>query len=240
MRLLPATCLINTILGCLTLFALSNAAAENHTATRMAIFAKLPNWTGEWESIAGNGSTTATEPSFTAAWVTKRNSKKSAPESTDNAQSRCVWGMPRLLKGTHIFEVIVMPEQTFFSYNINEFRHVWTDGRKHPLGATITNTGHSTGHWEGSTLVIDTIAAQSGLWINQKGATLSPKASTHERWAQVDNDHLKVDVTIQDSVALAKPFAFSRRYQRVTDNNTLIQQECFEAPHESTTKDSSG
>ncbi len=239
MRLLPATYLTNAILGCMTLFALSVAQADNHAATRMAIFAKLPNWTGEWESVASNN-TAAAEPSFTAAWTAKRNSKKSASELVDNAQSRCVWGMPRLLKGTHLFEVIVMPEQTFFSYNVNEFRHVWTDGRKHPLHTTVTNTGHSIGHWEGLTLVIDTIAMQSGLWINPKGATLSPKASIHERWSQTDNDHLKVDVTIQDPIALSKPLVFSRRYQRIADSNTLIQQECFEQQHEGVTKGSSG
>lgn len=215
------------LLGCMTLPAQSAHAAHS-VAERMAIFAKQPNWTGIWTPVAANGS--SPEPAFTASWIKKHHNPKTA-STTDNAASRCVWGMPRLLNTNHEFEVIVTPEQTFFSYDINEFRHVWTDGRKHPLHLTNANTGYSIGHWEGQTLVIDTTGMESGLWINRKGATLSSKATLQERWTQTDNDHLKVDATIIDPAALARPFVFTRRFQRDDDNNRLSQQQCFDEDH---------
>jgi len=36
-------------------------------------------------------------------------------------------------------------------------RHVYMDGRSHPADVEHTSNGHSIGHWEGDTLVIDTI-----------------------------------------------------------------------------------
>ena len=232
MRSLPASILLSITLGCLTLSGAGNVlAADQNNAKRLAQFAKLPNWSGAWEPTSSGVTSPPAEPVFTAAWLQKRNAKKPTVPAVDNTKSRCVWGMPRLVKSMQTFEVMVLPEQTFFSYDINEFRHVWTDGRRHSLHVTPATVGYSVGHWEGSTLVIDTIDMQPGLWLTQKGGILSPKATVQERWSQVDNDHLKVDVTVQDSVALAKPFAFSHRYQRTADNH-VTQKECLEEMRE--------
>lgn len=240
MRLLPTSKLLSILFGCgIVLLGFAQANAKPSAATpppsRLDQFAKLPNWAGVWDPVANPQTATApVEPVYNAAWLAKRNAhptkKPVVTEPVDNVHSQCVWGMPRLLKSMRAFEVIVLPEQTFFSYDINEFRHVWTDGRKHSLHAA-TNVGHSIGHWEGQTLVIETTGMQPGLWINYKGATLSPKAIVQERWSQVDNDHLKVDVSVLDNTALAKPFVFTRRFQRA-DTNQLIQQQCFEEPHD--------
>ncbi|MES1195505.1 MAG: hypothetical protein ABUL58_00985 [Steroidobacter sp.] len=237
MRPLPATILSSALLGCLTILVFTHAFADQNAAKRMAQFSKLPNWTGVWEAAASNNAAASNEPAFNTAWLQKQNTRKPGPASSDNAVSRCVWGMPRLLRSPHSFEITVLPEQTFFSYDINEFRHVWTDGRRHPLHAASTNTGHSIGHWEGNTLVIDTVGMQSGLWISHKGGILSPKAVLEERWNQIDNDHLKVDVTVHDSVALSKPFAFTRRYERA-EATRLTQKQCFEESHDAADKDS--
>ena len=234
-----ATFFKHAALGCLLLFFLSDAFADQSSDKRVALFAKLPDWSGVWESVPLPSPNTSppNDPSYSAAWLQKHATHKSPEEASDNTASRCVWGMPRLVKTSHEFEVMVLPEQTVFSYDINEFRHVWTDGRKHPIRASVTPTGHSIGHWDGATLIIETIAMQPGLWINPKGGTLSPKALIDERWTQIDADHLKVDVTVRDSVALAKPFAFSRKFQRVVDNNRLAQHQCFEEPHPAANKD---
>jgi len=247
MRSLSVSNLSPVIFGCITMLAMmlvfpDAAAAQKAQPSRLEQFAKLPNWMGVWVPMPAATNAPPVDPVFTAAWVVKRNAHpdkkevKEAADAVDNVQSQCVWGMPRLIKSMRPFEVTVLPEQTFFSYDVNEFRHVWTDGRKHPLRNVVTNTGHSIGHWDGVTLMIETIGMKPGLWINYKGATLSAKAMVEERWSQPDNDHLKLDVTIRDSLALAKPFVFSRRFQRA-DTNRLVQQQCFEESHQ-TTKES--
>ena len=41
-----------------------------------------------------------------------------------------------------------------------QLRSIWTDGRKHPDDWDPTFYGHSIGHWEGSTLVVDTVGSR--------------------------------------------------------------------------------
>ncbi len=42
-----------------------------------------------------------------------------------------------------------------------QLRSIWTDGRKHPDDWDPTFYGHSIGHWEGSTLVVDTVGIKT-------------------------------------------------------------------------------
>ena len=39
----------------------------------------------------------------------------------------------------------------------NRMRRIYTDGRRHPEDPDLTIHGHSIGHWEGDTLVVDTV-----------------------------------------------------------------------------------
>ncbi|MEJ0067140.1 MAG: hypothetical protein WDM85_18435 [Caulobacteraceae bacterium] len=42
-------------------------------------------------------------------------------------------------------------------------RHIWTDGRPHPTDPEPGYFGDSVGHWEGGTLVADTIAIKDDV-----------------------------------------------------------------------------
>jgi len=211
-------------------------ASDVNSKERIGGLARLPDWSGMWEPATGpggnaapkaggaNGSTAAAsrpqQLPYNPTWTSTRE--------PDNAVTQCVWGLPRLLDGAYTVEITVLPEQTFMAYDVGEYRHIWTDGRKHPKHVTATSTGHSVGQWEGETLLVHTVGLLSGIWVNNAGATLSDKADVTEHWNQLDKDHLKVDVTIDDPVALIKPYTSTRRYQRVTEINRQPQQNCFE------------
>ncbi|MGC3981277.1 MAG: hypothetical protein QM808_08470 [Steroidobacteraceae bacterium] len=150
----------------------------------------------------------------------------------DTTVTECTWGFPRVLSGPYQFEITVTPEVVFFNYDIREFRHIWTDGRQHPAKFTPTNSGHSIGHWDGETLVVDTVGVRAGLWITGQGMTLSDKAHFTERWSMPDKDRLQAEVTIEDPVQFTKPYVLSRQFKRITDTNRMIQQNCFENIHE--------
>ncbi len=38
-----------------------------------------------------------------------------------------------------------------------QVRHIYTDGRAHPDDPDLTYNGNSIGHWEGDTLVVDSV-----------------------------------------------------------------------------------
>ncbi|MFT3906254.1 MAG: hypothetical protein QM718_08125 [Steroidobacteraceae bacterium] len=230
---------------------------------RVAAFAKLPNWTGLWQADLGGGGpppggggnagpggaapggTPIAGPPraklpFTPAWQAKIDAyhaeleKYSGAEQVpDNTVTECIWGIPRLFRGPYMFEVTVLPEQTFFNYDVIEYRHIWTDGRAHPKGAALklTDTGHSIGHWEDGTLVIDTVGIKP-LWVDGEGTTLSDQVHIVERWKQLGPDRLQMDATISDPVALTQSYSVTNQYKRITDTNRMLQQNCFENIHE--------
>lgn len=66
-------------------------------------------------------------------------------------------GMPyRLSLG--YFEAVVSRKEIVFVYGDLNYRRIYMDGRAHPSPDVTPSTyyGHSVGHWEGRTLVIDT------------------------------------------------------------------------------------
>ena len=60
----------------------------------------------------------------------------------------------------------------------NRLRRIYTDGRSHPETPDPSFHGHSIGHWEGDTLVVDTvdILPQAPLAISEAvGNLVAPK-----------------------------------------------------------------
>jgi hypothetical protein len=90
--------------------------------------------------------------------------------------------------------------------------HVWReihmDGRPHPKGASLNPTyfGHSVGHWEGDTLVIDTVGYNERTWLGFNGFFHTDELHTIERISRPNRDTLRYEATIDD------PGAYSRTW----------------------------
>jgi hypothetical protein len=151
-------------------------------------------------------------------------------QEPDTTVTRCIWGIPRIYQGPYQFDVKVTPEVVVFTYDVGEYRRIWTDGRARPQGTTLqlTNMGHSIGHWEGDTLVVDTVGLKPDIWVASNGATLSEKAHVVERWRLNDAGRLSVTATISDEVRLTGSYQVSNSYGKVSDTNRIVQQSCFE------------
>jgi hypothetical protein len=70
-------------------------------------------------------------------------------------------GMPGYMLFTHnAFELLVTPGRITLlgEGDGNRLRRIYTDGRAHPADPDPSFHGNSIGHWEGDTLVVDTIA----------------------------------------------------------------------------------
>jgi hypothetical protein len=80
-------------------------------------------------------------------------------ESMDPAANCVAWPTPRLVAWGAFYPVQFEYEDDvviFTSEYGNTRRVIYLDGRSHPEGGERTNQGHSIGHWEGDTLVVDT------------------------------------------------------------------------------------
>ena len=135
-----------------------------------------------------------------------------------------------------LFEILVTPAETLLLTASGGVRHIYTDGRQHPAARDLwpTPMGDSIGRWEGTTLVIDTIARKVGpiSWFGSAlpipTAQLSSRAHFTEHLRRVDFDTLQDDMTIGDPERFAHPWRISIRYKRVTDIDRLLTVDCRE------------
>jgi len=88
----------------------------------------------------------------------------------------------------------------------HSFRQIFMDGRKHPEDPNPTWSGHTTGWWEGDTLVVETVGLNGRTWIDRRGLPLTEKAKVTERYTRVNMGTLERVVTIDDPAAYSRPF----------------------------------
>jgi hypothetical protein len=85
-------------------------------------------------------------------------------------------------------------------------RVVYLDGRRSPANAKPTLHGHSTGKWEGTTLVIDTTGFAEHREGNALGLPSGPRKHLVERLSLTDDRRqLKYEFTLEDPDYLAQP-----------------------------------
>ena len=93
----------------------------------------------------------------------------------------------------------------------NNFRVVHTDGRAHNPDPDPAFDGDEVAHWDGDTLVIDTISIDERTWNNFTGWFHSDQEHVIERVTRPSMNYLNVVVTIEDPKVLAKPWTSTPR-----------------------------
>src|SRR5215472_10695912 len=100
-----------------------------------------------------------------------------------------------------------------------EYRIIPTDNRPHRKDAQydITFLGDTVGHWDGDTLVLDSIAFSDQTWIGRGGFFHSDKMHVVEKFTR-QGDALLYDVTVEDPDVFVEPWVFPTRTVRRNPN----------------------
>ena len=124
----------------------------------------------------------------------------------DSPQSHCLPGA--VLRLGPIYELV---QSRDFMVEISDddypgFHQIYLDGRSHPKEPNPGWYGHSIGRWEGDTLVVDRVAFDDRVWLDQEGRPHSSKLHVVERYRRPDRGHLETVITVEDPGILAKPW----------------------------------
>ena len=106
-------------------------------------------------------------------------------------------------------------------------RQIFLDGRQHPKDLNPSWLGHSVGHWEDDTLVIDTVGFNGKAWLGFAGLPASEQLHVVERYRRPDLGHLQSEVTIDDPGAYAKPWTI-KKASDLSRDDTLMEYMCNE------------
>ena len=107
------------------------------------------------------------------------------------------------------------------------FKVIPTDGRDHPKNVDETWMGNSVGHWEGDTLVIDTIGFNDRTRLDTIGHPHTDQLHVIERLTRTDPMHIGYEVTVIDPKAYKEPFT-NKRIFTLKPTWELMEYSCEE------------
>ena len=160
--------------------------------------------------------------------------KSKVPVSPIPAASRyCMpMGMPFLMNQSPPISIVqARNEVLIFSEQHSSARHIYLDGRPHPAADAIerTTNGHSIGHWEGNTLVVDTVGFLDtvGMAGVSGGGTRGSTSHLIERIHLIDNGNkLAIDSTWEDPTMYHRPATYTYIYFRDPPDAFSIDEGC--------------
>ena len=187
--------------------------------------AKLPDWSGVWTPVISDQvAQERTNPPPWNANTAKQIEHMYAEEKAGRpfpVIDHCFpTGMPSYMLITHnAFELLVTPGRVTLlgEGDGNRLRRIYIDGRPHPEDPDPSFHGHSVGHWEQDTLVVDTVALlpQAYLAVNEAvGVPNNGDMHIVEHLHLQGPDTLLDDLDITANKVLSKPWRTTRKYYR--------------------------
>ncbi len=224
MRFSRRACLI--AIGFVTAGAMSAAAgAADETAINAApkpadwaALAKLPDWSGVWTpSLTDQEARMKIDQipwkPAAAAQVSKLVAAEKAGDPKGLFVNCLPEAMPSWMLITHnALEFLFTPGRVTIlgESDGNRLRRIYTDGRSHPADPDPTFHGHSIGHWEGETLVVDTVGILPETYIAPSEAVGLPNNGDMHI---VEHIHLVGPDTLRDDLEITAPHVLARTWK---------------------------
>lgn len=209
----------------------------------------LPDWSGIWQ-LRGRGEAKASAtaggaakvgerslPPYNAEWQKKfeANAALAKEDRFPDPLSFCgiPVGYPRVLNLPDSYEFVVRPERVWIlTENGPNLMRIYTDGRDHPPADLMwpTYTGDSVGHWEGDSLVFDTISIKNDgdTIFDRSGVVFSDRIQVVTRIRLTAPDTLTADLTVTDPGALTEPYKIVRQFRRIEAGARVYDYACRE------------
>ncbi len=146
-------------------------------------------------------------------------------------------GLPRILFYVTPIEFIETPNRILmFFERSRQWRQIWMDGRELPKDPDSTWYGYSVGHWDGDTLVIESIGFDERSWLDHFGNPHSDQMRLVERWHRLDRDNLELNLTLTDPKTYTKPWVGERKNFRLQPQKELEESPCVPSEEEAFNK----
>ncbi|HYR87485.1 MAG TPA: hypothetical protein VE422_25600 [Terriglobia bacterium] len=242
---IPATCTLVAllVLAGLVPLAYSQQAARPDTG---ASAAKVPDFSGVWRTVreaavpVPKGSTLrwvpapgelpSFKPEYAEKFKTVQQSRERGSEDTE-PEARCLPpGMPYHMWAEYGLEIVQgRDKMALFSEWMDAYRRIYMDGRKVPKDWEPSYYGYSTGHWEGDTLVVETVGLREDTVLDRYGSPHSDDMRITERIRLVNPDSLEDKFVVNDSKAFTRPWEYTVTYRRAgAGNDELRENTCTE------------
>lgn len=201
------------------------AAVPSIAAPDYGALGKLPDWTRTvWYPDFGAAARNRppgppAPPPYTpeaAKTLADFNARRAHGENLQTEDANCVPpGMPRMMQMPYPVEFLFTPGRvTVITEAYMQVRRIYTDGRPLPEDPDPQYNGNSVGHWEGDTLVVETVGLDPKTTL-MTAIHPTEKTKIVERIREAQPGVLLSEMTITDPAIFATPYkttlAFSQR-----------------------------
>jgi hypothetical protein len=189
----------------------------------------IPDITGSWERARDASIPPAPQPPLKAQYAKDYQARlqkiREANAKGQPIAERVVMclpdGMPGMMSGPFPMEVLQSKGQvTIIQEAYTQVRRILLDRPQKAVDDVEPGFyGYSVGHWEGSTLVAETVGIKED--VTYSNIPHSKDMRIKERISLGANGIMKDEITIEDPVVLEKPWTFTFGYRRMADYQLL-------------------
>ena len=137
-------------------------------------------------------------------------------------------GVPRATYMPFPLQIVQTPDQILIAYEYaGATRTIYVD--KAPPDPADSWMGHSVGHWEGDTLVVDVTGFNADTWFDRAGNFHSDALHVVERYSPLGAGALLYEAVIEDPKVFLRPWKIRMPlYRRLETNAQLMEFRCVE------------
>ncbi len=170
----------------------------------------------------------AKAPAMTPAAAAIFKARK--PEDDPIAQCKPP-GIPRVMNMAFPIEIVQTPKVIYFLLEYDHMVRRIHMNATHPPDLEPNWLGHSTGRWEGRTLVVDTVGLTDVTWLDEQALPHSDQLRVVERYTRAeDGSTLAQQVTIDDPAMYPQGLTYSKTYP-LRDDLQIMEWVCeFTSP----------
>ncbi|MCB1650076.1 MAG: hypothetical protein H7A05_00670 [Pseudomonadales bacterium] len=190
-------------------------------------------WAAAGATPAGSGIVEGDHIPYTAA------ARATQQENQDNWLSRdptvkCYMpGVPRANYMPFPFHIVQSPEHMIMAYEFASANRIVYMNRPDFEAPVPSWMGHSLGHWEGDTLVIDVTEQMPDSWLDRSGNFHTEQLKVTERYTMISPNVIQYEATLTDPGVYTRPWKLSvPLYRRLDANAQLLEFKCVEFAEE--------
>ncbi len=148
-------------------------------------------------------------------------------ELLDDPAIQCIPnGLSRQARNPYPMEITRFDDHLTFRYEEwTTTRTIYTDGRSHPENLEISRLGHSIGHFDGQSLIVETVGMTPHLLDNVSGLHSSEELRVTEIYTLEPSDRferiMSFEMTLEDPVMLEEPYILTKAWSWAPDLELL-------------------
>ncbi|MDY6982711.1 MAG: hypothetical protein SV422_06465 [Pseudomonadota bacterium] len=164
---------------------------------------------------------------YLPAALQKRTENRAAWPAADPEAKCYMLGVPRVTYHEMPFQIFQSPgDDMLMVYPFAATNRVIHMGEEDglPIDSWM---GKSNGHWDGETLVIETLNQNGESWLDRAGNHASNQLVVTERFTLLDRDHIRYEATLVDPQTFSAPWTIEMPlYRRIEPDAQLLEHKC--------------